>query len=157
LYCGIKQAMGAVDWKDQKLQGYLLERKKGSKWYTKLFRRLLNVNMHKAPVVYNSQNNSTEHLTFRLQLITSLFEKFGRTVHSRKQGRPSINPPPARLTERHFIEKIPPTGKKAKPQKRCVVCQKNGKMSDTTYWCPDCETGQCTDTCFKVYHTVENF
>jgi hypothetical protein len=76
-----------------------------------LFGRLLNVTVHNALVVYSSQNNSTNHLTFRLQLITSLFERFGRTLHSRKQGRPSINPPPTSLTERHFIEKIPPTGK----------------------------------------------
>jgi hypothetical protein len=123
----------------------------------KLFRRLLNVTVHNALVVYNSQNNSTDHLTFRHQLITSHFERFGKTVHSHKQGRPLINPPPARLTERHFIEKIPPTGKKAKPQKRCVVCQKNGKRRDSTYWCPEYQTGLCIDTCFKVFHTMENF
>jgi hypothetical protein len=41
-----------------------------------------------------------------------------------------------------LIEKIPPTGKKAKPQKQCVVCQKHGKRRDTTYWCPDCQTGR---------------
>jgi hypothetical protein len=33
-----KKAMCGVDLKDQKLQPYLLERKKGSKWYIKLFR-----------------------------------------------------------------------------------------------------------------------
>jgi hypothetical protein len=32
------QQMGDVDLKDQKLQPYLLERKRGSKWYVKLFR-----------------------------------------------------------------------------------------------------------------------
>jgi hypothetical protein len=64
------KAMGGVDLKDQTLQGYLLDRKKGSKWYMKLFQRLLNVTVHNALVIYNSQNNSTDHLTFRLQLIT---------------------------------------------------------------------------------------
>jgi hypothetical protein len=49
-------AMGGADLKDQKLQPYLLERKKGSNWYIKLFRRLLNVNVHNALIVYNSQN-----------------------------------------------------------------------------------------------------
>jgi hypothetical protein len=33
------------------------------------------------------------------------------------RGRSSTNPQPERLTGRHFIEKIPPTGKKAKPQR----------------------------------------
>jgi hypothetical protein len=50
------KAMGGVDLKDQKLQPYLLERKKGSKWYIKLFRQLLNVSVHNALIFYNSQN-----------------------------------------------------------------------------------------------------
>jgi len=35
--------MGGVDLKDQLFQPYLLERKKITKWYIKLFRRLLNI------------------------------------------------------------------------------------------------------------------
>lgn len=35
--------MGGIDLKDQKLSMYLLERKRGVKWYTKIFKRLLNV------------------------------------------------------------------------------------------------------------------
>ena len=35
--------MGGVDLKDQLLQSYLLERKKMTKWYIKLFRRLLSI------------------------------------------------------------------------------------------------------------------
>jgi len=35
--------MGGVDLKDQPLQPYLLERMNMTKWYIKLFRRLLNV------------------------------------------------------------------------------------------------------------------
>jgi hypothetical protein len=35
--------MGKVDLKDQVLQPYLLERKKMTNWYMKMFRRLLNV------------------------------------------------------------------------------------------------------------------
>ena len=48
-----------------------------------------------------------DHLTFRLKLLTSIFETYERAVKSLKHGEPSINPPPARLTERHFIEKNP--------------------------------------------------
>ena len=77
--------------------------------------------------MHNSQNATIDHLTFRVQLVTSLFEKYGRAVQYRKQGRHSINPPPAHLTERHFLEKIPATGKEVKPQKRCVVCQERGR------------------------------
>ncbi|XP_023703521.1 piggyBac transposable element-derived protein 4-like [Cryptotermes secundus] len=62
-----------------------------------------------------------------------------------------------RLTERHFVEKIPATGKKAKPQRRCVVCSRQGKRKDTVYWCSDCEAAMCFDECFKKYHTQLHF
>jgi hypothetical protein len=59
------KAMGGVDLKDQKLQPHLLERKKGSKWYIKLFRRLLNVSVHNALIVYNSQNYTCNPIDLR--------------------------------------------------------------------------------------------
>jgi hypothetical protein len=43
-------------------------------------------------------------------------------------GHPSTEPPTKRLTEWHFLEKIPAYGKKAKPEKRCVVCAKQKKV-----------------------------
>jgi hypothetical protein len=150
------KAMGGVDLKDQKLQPCVQERKKESKWYIKLFRRLLNVSVHNALIVYNNQNYTRDHLTFRLQLITPPFERYGQGAQSHQVCRPSINPPPQRLTQRHFIEKIPATGRKAKPQKRCVVCQKRGKREESVHWCPDCQAGLCLESCFKIFHTEEN-
>jgi hypothetical protein len=44
--------MGGADPKDQMLQPYLLEWKKGSKWYVKLFKRLLSVTIHNEVVIY---------------------------------------------------------------------------------------------------------
>jgi hypothetical protein len=44
-------------------------------------------------------------------------------VHS----RPSVQPLPKRLTERHFLERILPMGKKARPDRRCVVCTKRAR------------------------------
>ncbi|PSN52100.1 hypothetical protein C0J52_04339 [Blattella germanica] len=52
-----------------------------------------------------------------------------------------------------IITKIPPTQKKARPTRRCVVCNKNNKRKETVYWCPDCESPLCMDNCFKTYHT----
>ncbi|KAL0879316.1 hypothetical protein ABMA27_003095 [Loxostege sticticalis] len=46
--------MGGVDLKDQKLSMYLLERKRGVKWYIKMFKRLLNVSIHNAFIMYTS-------------------------------------------------------------------------------------------------------
>jgi hypothetical protein len=39
--CDYNKTMLGVDLKDQMLQPYLLERKKGTKWYVKLFKQLL--------------------------------------------------------------------------------------------------------------------
>jgi hypothetical protein len=119
--------MMGVDLKDQMLQPYLLERKRTTKWYKKLFKRLLNVAVHNAMVIYRCHPNkkNIDTLKFRLSLAQGLVEKHGSGVPRPVYGRPSIEPPPKRLTE-HFLERIPATGKKAKPQKRCVVCAKYG-------------------------------
>jgi hypothetical protein len=46
--------MLGVDLNYQMLQSYLLERKRITKWYMKLFRRLLNIAIHNAMVIYYS-------------------------------------------------------------------------------------------------------
>ncbi|XP_021941441.1 piggyBac transposable element-derived protein 4-like [Zootermopsis nevadensis] len=151
--------MLGVDLKDQMLQAYLLERKKETKWYMKLFKRLLNVAIHNAMVMYRCvpQNKTLDTLRFRILLAQGLVEKHGPGVPRPSSGRPSLDPPPKRLSERHFQERIPATGKKAKPQKRCVVCRKRGKRKDTVYWCGECEVGLCMVGCFKDFHTKLNF
>jgi len=60
-----------------------------------------------------------------------------------------------RLTGRHFIEEIPSTEKKAKPQKRCRVCYKKGLRKDVRYHCSDCPSkpGLHLMGCYKKYHT----
>lgn len=122
--------MGGVDLKDQKLQPYLVERKRCMKWYLKLFRRLLNTSVHNSYIIYNASNSvkALDHLSFRLQLIRELLDTHGKQTDVPRSGRPSKTPIPDRLTARHFIERIPPTEKKAKPTRRCVVCcKKTGK------------------------------
>ncbi|XP_067011326.2 uncharacterized protein [Anabrus simplex] len=69
-------------------------------------------------------------------------------------SQPPLGCPPSRITGRHFIERIPQTGKKAKPQRRCPVCAiQKRRRRDTIYWCPDCRVGLCLQYCFKEYHT----
>ena len=148
--------MGGVDMKDQKLQPYLLERKRCAKWYLKLFRRLLNTSVHNALIVYsmNKDLKSLKHFEFRLQLVRELLETHVKTVQSPHAGRPSKTPAPERLVARHFIEKIPPTQNKTNPTRRCVVCSnRHKKRKETVYWCKDCGIGLCFNDCFKIYHT----
>ena len=60
-----------------------------------------------------------------------------------------------RLTERHFLEQIPPTANKRKAQKRCRVCYKKDIRKETCYYCPSCpsQPGLCYYPCFELYHT----
>lgn len=151
------QQMGGVDLRDQMLHAYLLERKRGNKWYIKIFKRLLNISVLNSYIIWKNSNQKSSHLTFRLDLIKMLFETHGPEVPRTVVGRPSIEPKPARLTERHFIYLIPPTGSKVNAQKRCCVCAKHGVRRDSRYWCPKCEAGLCLGTCFEDYHTKTNF
>jgi hypothetical protein len=100
-------------------------------------------------------NKNMDTLKFRLRLTQGLVEKYGPSVPRPVYGCPSIEPPPKSLTERHFVERIPATGNKAKPQ-RCVVCAKHGRR-DSIYWCSGCEAGLCLEGCFRIYHTQLNF
>jgi hypothetical protein len=51
-------------------------------------------------------------------------EKYGSGVPRPVYGRPSVEPPPKRLRERHFLKRIPATGKKA-ASKKDVWCAQN--------------------------------
>jgi hypothetical protein len=87
-------------------------------------------------------------LKFRLSLAQVLVEKHGSAVPCPVYSCQSLEPPTKRLRERHFLEHIPATGKKAKPQ-RCTVCSKHGKRKESIYWCSECEAGLCLDGWFK--------
>jgi hypothetical protein len=128
--------MLGVDLKDQLLQLHLLERKKGTKWYLKLFKRLLSVAIHNSVVIYQCllNNKNTVSLKFRLSLAQGLVEKNNSGVPCPVHGHPSIELPPKRLAEQHFLEHIPATGKKARPKRKCVMCTKHRKGREFTVY-----------------------
>jgi hypothetical protein len=149
--------MGGVDLKDQQLHSHLTERKRMNKWYMKLFRRLLNTSILNAMIIYrNKMGKRTNQLSFRIQLVEGLFVKYANVLECKVPGRRSSDSTVLRLTERHFISKLPPSEKKARPRRRCVMCQKRGKRKDTVYWCNACDIGLCME-CFQDYHTKLNF
>jgi len=121
--------MGGVDLKDQLLQPNLLERKKMSKWYIKLFRRLLNITVLNCMVVCRANSGQTkiDHSKFRVELVQALLIEHGSESVRKFQGHHSTDKNVPRLLDRHFPERIPPTEKKASPTKRCVVCYKNNR------------------------------
>ena len=66
--------MGGVDLKDQLLHPCLLERKKMTKWYIKLFRRLLNITVLNCMVICRANSGQTKinHFKFRVELVQAL-------------------------------------------------------------------------------------
>ncbi|KAF2882121.1 hypothetical protein ILUMI_24043, partial [Ignelater luminosus] len=80
------------------------------------------VNQH-LPFLYNkTTGKSITNLDFRMKLIEEIIEKYGQDMFS------------LRLVERHFLDYVPVTGKKANPTRLCVVCSKTrdskGKKQD---------------------------
>ncbi|GBM28228.1 PiggyBac transposable element-derived protein 4 [Araneus ventricosus] len=153
--------MGGVDRMDQHLTNYPVTKKRGKKYYKKIFFHLLEVSLWNAFVLYQKHGGKYSHLNFRLDIIDRLIERHG-TVNEKK-GRPGILPNPLRLTERHFLEVIGPSDKKLRPTRQCFVCcsKRNdfGKRvrKETRYFCPDCDVGLCLSPCFKIYHTKPEF
>ena len=108
--------------KDQLLQPYFLERKKTTKWYIKLFRRLLNITVLNCMVICqaNSGQNKIDHFKFRVELVHALLTGHQSESVRKFQGHQSTDKNLPRLVERHFPETIPPTEKKRPGQQRCV-------------------------------------
>jgi hypothetical protein len=86
----------------------------------------------------NSPETKTDHLKF-IDLVQALFLEHGCGVERKVPGRDYTDKTVPHIIERDFSERIPPPKRKAKPTKRCVVCYKQGKRSETVFWCPDCE------------------
>ena len=151
--------MGGVDIRDQLLQPYLLQRKKMTKSHTQMFRTLLNVTILNCMIICcaSSGQNKMEHFKFRVDLIQALLIERGSETDRTVQGRHSSDKNVPRLLKRHCSARIPPTEKKARPTKRCVVCCKHNKRKETVFWCPDCQAGPCVEGCFTTFHTKLNF
>ena len=85
---------------------------------------------------------------FQLQLMKEIIDKYHHD-YIKNQRRDTDNP--MRLTERHFPSLY--ISRRKKRSRRCVVCSKNDKRSESRYACKDCNVGLCVDTCFRIYHT----
>ena len=151
--------MGGVYLKDHLLQPYLLEIKKMTKSYIKMLRTLLNVPTLDCMIIRhaNSGQSKKDHFKFRVDLVQALLIEPGSETERKVQGCLSTGKNVPRLLARHFPERIPPTEKKARPTKRCVVCYKHNKKKETLFWCPECQAGLCVEGCFKTFHTKLNF
>ena len=151
------RGMGGVDNSDQRASTYCSVRKQ-VKWYKKLFFYMFDMCVVNSYLVYKELRNGEaccDLLQFRMMLVNQLI--ITSTLPEYKRGRPHSLPSPSRLSGRHFLELIPPTDKKAKPQKRCVVCHSHAKRKETIYQCDVCKVPLCAVPCFQAYHTKRNY
>jgi hypothetical protein len=117
--------MGGVDLKDHLLQPNLLERKKITKWYIKMFGRLLNITVPNSMVICraNSEQTKIDHFKFRVELVQAQLIENQRESVRKFEGDHSTDKNVPRLVERHFPERIPPKEKKGQANKEvcCVL------------------------------------
>jgi len=128
-----------------------------TKWYIKLFRRLLNIAVLNFIVICRTNSGQTkiDYFKFRVELVQALLIEHASENVWKFQGHYSTDKNVPRL-ERHFPERISPT-KKRPGQQRCVVCYKNNRRKGTVFWCPKCQAALCVEKCFMAFHTKLNF
>ncbi|XP_035825850.1 piggyBac transposable element-derived protein 4-like [Aplysia californica] len=146
------QKMGAVDRHDQMLQPYDATRK-SLKWYKKLCIRFIQIGLLNAFILYQKAGNEGTFLSFQKDVLSDLIFGDGNPADAVEDDHS------VRLYGRHFVEVLPATEKKARPQKKCRVCARKGTRRDTRYYCPDCPSkpGLCLVGCYKKYHTERFF
>ena len=115
--------------------------------------------MLNAFVTHKKLNGRNTFLRFKLKLISSIFEKYGRSTNRREiRGRPSWEASSERLTGRRFLEESPISGPRHL-RRQCVVCaaKNNKERKIVQFLCKQCKVYLCPTRCFELYHTKINF
>lgn len=146
--------MGGVDLSDQMATSHSCVRKT-IKWYKKVFCYLFDLCLVNAFIVSKVFGYRKRYLDFRVALIKEVCNNRAPDAYG-PQGRPSALPGPARLSGRHFPAIIPPSGRRPKLYRRCVLCTKRGQRKETNYECEQCNVSLCAAPCFAIYHTQKN-
>jgi len=153
--------MSGVDRCDQLLVYYALNRKT-TKWWKRLFFRLLDMSVINSMILYmnifpEKGQERQSHKKFRMelahQLVQPMLDCYADLLKGRASGRTPVTPE-TRLKGKHF-----PQSKQ--PKRSCVVCayekRADGKYkkTKTVNYCSKCEKYVCRN-CFETYHTRSN-
>lgn len=153
--------MGGVDLKDQKLSMYLMERKRGTKWYVKVFRRLLNCSILNSFIMYKCHEGvqKMDHRQFRYVLaealsLESMYIQRIRPAATSGTNRYSGNHFPAHFSDIHNITPDRSNKKMNRHKRgRCVHCTSNKRHTETNIMCTGCNVFLCVGSCWKEYQT----
>lgn len=148
--------MGGVDKADQLLSYYGFAHRT-VKWWRRAFFHLFDNAIVNAYILYRistQPGRKLDHKHFRIELAKQLLSD-SRQVAQQSSRRLNVLPPQARLTERHFPEKVPPCVTGRASQLICAVCSnKRGRgKKTTTFRCKQCILPMCIVPCFELYHT----
>jgi len=143
--------MGFVDNTDMLLSSVECVRKT-MKWYKKIFFHLIDLSLLNAYSSYKTvTGNHIPNSQFQIELIRQIIEKY-QTDRVAK-SRPPAKDQPSKLIDRHFPSQVPATQSGRLARRRCQLCKKNNKRTDTRYMCTECDVGLCAVPCFNIYHT----
>ncbi|GFS13164.1 PiggyBac transposable element-derived protein 4 [Elysia marginata] len=163
-------SMSGVDMKDQ-LLAYLPLARSTIKWCKRLFMHMMTLTVIQSHILHNKLllKNGKPRLKlkqFIISLSTDMTKKF-LAEREKEAPNPAKRVQPGqlgRLTERHFLDYLPPTACKSKPRRDCTVCterhkanpqQVENKRTETYFWCVECETPLCPGKCFRDFHTKD--
>jgi len=143
--------MGSVDKTDMLLSSVECVRKT-IKWYKKIFFHLIDLSLLNAYSSYKTvTGNHIPIAQFQMELIRQIIEKY--QTDRVPKSRPPTKVQPSKLIDRHFPSEVPATQSGRLARRRCQLCKKNNKRTDTRYMCTECNVGLCTAPCFNTYHT----
>ena len=123
------QKMGGVDKNDAVVGNYSCIRK-SYKWTTKVFLHYFEEALFNSYMIHKSIGGKQRFLKYKMAVIDGMLREAGVNYVLEDTGENRIR--------RHFPQLIPATTKKDKPQKKCVVCTKNGKWKESRYECSYC-------------------
>ena len=86
-----------------------------TKWYLKVYKRLLNSTVLNSFVVYRQvTGRNIQQLSYRIQLVEGLFMKYVRAAETQNvPGRQASDNTVPQLTERYFLRKVAPKTEKS--------------------------------------------
>lgn len=148
--------MGGVDKLDQLVSYYSFSRR-SVKWWKKVFFHLVDAAIVNAYILHTVTHGTKKltHVQFRIEVAKELLlSQFSQPFTSSTHQGCSLQPA-SRLTERHFLEKVPARWNGKASQRDCTVCsmKKGRKRKTTTYQCKQCGIACCVVPCFELYHT----
>ena len=136
--------MCGIDKADQMIL-YYDSLRKTIRWYKKVGLHVLDIMMY---------NSYALNAMFGTNKEISMFKFREHVIKSLMGVTDSPEPDVQNAHDFHYLMPLPPTEKKDKPTKPCVVCSSQKKRRETRYFCEQCRINPaiCIGKCFKDYH-----